>query len=214
MTVRDKQPLRRPSLNNPNKPSENEEGKSWSKHKPDLRVDFNLHCGYCGSYDGFRHTYFEVDHFIPKSLFEIKGEIKYCQYDNLVYSCKFCNNNKLAKWPSKDETKPKLNGEGFVDPCDSEYESHFKRLKDGSIIANSDLGKWMVTKAFKFDERDYSIKLLWNLNQIRIIIDALIELLKQEDENNDEYRKIKSKAEKYSLEYFIYHKQLIEYYNG
>ena len=59
MKVRATLPIRRTvTTNNPT-------GKNWSKHKPDLREDFNNCCGYCGSFDGFRHTYFEVDHFIP-----------------------------------------------------------------------------------------------------------------------------------------------------
>lgn len=214
MRVRDIHPLRRPNDSNPNGPTENEEGNKWSKHKPDLKIDFHSHCGYCGSYDGFRHTYFEVDHFIPKSLFEIKGEIKYCQYDNLVYSCKFCNNKKLAKWPSQDEKIPIIDNKGFVDPCDLAYESHFKRTQNGSILGITDLGKWMVSIAFKFDERDYSIKLLWNLNEIRKTINNLIDLLEEEENDSEEYNLMKSEAEKYSFDYYQYHKQLIEYYNG
>ena len=207
MTVRDTLPERRDN------PTESPTGKNWSKHKPDLKEDFNSSCGYCGSFDGFRHTYFEVDHFIPKSLFEKNDIIGYCQYNNLVYSCKFCNNIKSSKWPSKNEGIPNIDNEGFIDPCNSDYDDNLYRTEEGGIMWSSDLGKWMATKAFKFDERDYSIKLLWNLNQIRKIIDALIELFSQEEENSDDYIAIKSEAEKYSLEYFIYHKQLIEYYN-
>ncbi len=208
MNVRDFLPVRRDN------PTKDPTGKSWSKHKPDLREDFNSSCGYCGSFDGFRHTYFEVDHFVPKSLFEKGNNITYCQYDNLVYSCKFCNNKKLAKWPSENEKISHINDEGFIDPCNPDYDNHLYRTYDGGIMWKSDLGKWMATEAFKFDERNYSIKLLWNLNQIRKIVETLIELFSQEEENSDNYIAIKSEAEKYSLKYFIYHKQLIEYYNG
>ncbi len=110
MKVRAKRPARRAT------PSMNPTGSSWADHKPDLKEDFHEHCGYCGSYDGFRHTYFEVDHFVPKSLFERTGGIGLCQYDNLVYSCKFCNNNKKHKWPSGDIAIHNTNNEGFVDP--------------------------------------------------------------------------------------------------
>ena len=78
MTVREIRPIRRTS------PTRNPTGSNWADHKPDLQQDFHLHCGYCGSYDGFRNTYFEVDHFIPKSLFILGGKITYCHYDNLV----------------------------------------------------------------------------------------------------------------------------------
>lgn len=208
MAVRDILPVRRLT------PTKSPIGEKWSEHKPDLQEDFNFHCGYCGSYDGYRHTYFEVDHFIPKSLFKIKGRIGLCQYDNLVYSCKFCNNKKLSQWPSKDETIAVINDQGFIDPCDPHYDSHLYRTKDGGIMWRTPLGKWMATEAFKFDERSSSIKLLWELNQRRKLLDAFIVELKKRDEDSEEYNNIKAKAEKISFEYYMYDKELMNYYNS
>ncbi|MFB9080224.1 HNH endonuclease [Flavobacterium procerum] len=208
MNVRDILPVRRQT------PTKSPTGKNWSEHKPDLKEDFNSHCGYCGSYDGYRHTYFEVDHFIPKTLFEIKGIITYCQYDNLVYACKFCNNKKLAKWPSNDETISVLNDQGFIDPCDVNFDHHLYRTADGGIMWKTALGKWMAETAFKFDERSSSIKLLWELNQRRKLLDRFIIELNKRDQNSDEYKAIKKEAEKISLEYYIYDKELMEYYNS
>lgn len=193
--------------------TKNPTGKNWSEHKPDLKQDFHACCGYCGSYDGFRHTYFEVDHFVPKSLFEKSNRITYCQYDNLVYSCKFCNNNKSSKWPTKDETKHHENNEGFIDPCDPTYDDHLYRTKDGGIGWKTELGKWMAVKAFKFDERSSSIKVLWNLNRIRQLINDLVDQLNLEVPGTPEYDLIKSKASELSFEYFIYDKKLMEYYD-
>ena len=116
MKVRELLPVRRPI------PTESPSEGNWTLHKPDLREDFHSHCGYCGSYDGYRHTWYEVDHFIPKSLLD--GKISNVEYKNLVYSCKFCNNKKLAKWPSKDIKIPVLNNQGFIDPCDANYDTH------------------------------------------------------------------------------------------
>ena len=96
MKVRENLPKRRET------PTKSPSKGKWSQHKPDLKEDFHSHCGYCGSYDGYRHTWYEVDHFIPKSLFEPLGEISTEDYFNLVYSCKFCNNNKLSKWVEKE----------------------------------------------------------------------------------------------------------------
>lgn len=208
MKVRDVLPVRRKI------PTKNPTGNNWSEHKSDLQKDFHFHCAYCGSYDGDRHTYFEVDHFIPKSFFEKKGNISYCQYDNLVYSCKFCNNNKSSKWPSQLEDVFHLNDEGFIDPCDIEFDEHLYRNSNGGIMWKSKLGEWMAKEAFKFDERDYSIKLLWELNKRRKLIDAFVLELNKRDENSEEYVKIKREAEKISLEYYIYKKELIEYYNS
>lgn len=208
MKIREKIPVRRTVTTN--QPT----GKDWSAHKPDLQEDFNNCCGYCGSYDGFRHTYFEVDHFIPKSLFEKKGNIGYCQYDNLTYSCKFCNNKKGSLWPSMDEAIPNINDEGFVDACSIDYENHLYRTSSGSIMWKTPLGKWMATKAFKFDERERSIIVLWNLGELKKLINALIAELEHHQVDDDTYNSIKSKLGEYSLKYFIYHQELMDYYNG
>lgn len=209
MTVRDILPVRRPN------PSKNPSGENWREHKPDLKEDFNNCCGYCGSYDGFRHTYFEVDHFIPKQFIKDSGStISLCDYNNLVYSCKFCNNKKLNKWPSQSETTFSIDNKGFVDPCNEEYETHFRRTKDGSILGITDLGKWMATEAFKFDERDFAIKLLWELNQTRKILLVLTTKLKKEEKGSLVYKKTKQEAEKLSIEYFLFHNELMEYYNS
>lgn len=208
MTVRDILPIRRKVTTN--QPA----GKNWSEHKPDLQKDFNNSCGYCGCYDGFRHTYFEVDHFIPKSLFELNGNIDYCQYNNLTYSCKPCNNKKSNKWPSKDETIPNINNEGFVDACSVDYEKHLYRTNSGSIMWKTPLGKWMATKAFKFDERERSIIVLWNLNELRKTINALIIELSNHQNGSQTHISIKSNLGDYTLKYFIYHQELMDYYNG
>lgn len=206
MKVRDKLPQRR--LN----PSQNPQGTDWSKHKPDLREDFHKHCAYCGSFDGFSHTWFEVDHFIPKSLFSKTGKIGLCQYDNLVYSCKFCNNIKLSKWPSNDETIPNVNNRGFVNPCSEDYDTHLYRTASGSIRWLTDLGKWMVEIAFKFDERDYAVKLLWELNQLRKAIEILTLEAKKHPIDSEDYNNIITKSQEYGLKYFLYRNELDEYY--
>jgi len=206
MKVRDKLPQRRPI------PTKNPAGNNWSEHKPDLRADFHQHCGYCGSYDGFSHTYFEVDHFVPKSLFAKNGNIGLCQYNNLVYSCKFCNNVKLRKWPSNVETIPNQNNKGFVDPTTNEYDTHLYRTSSGSIRWKTELGKWMVEIGFKFDERDFCIKLLWELNQLRKSFLFLVDEAKKYEEQSTKYIEIINKAKDISFYYFLYRNELDEYY--
>ena len=206
MKVRDILPERRPV---PTKsPNEGE----WTKHKPDLREDFNSHCGYCGSYDGYRHTWYEVDHFIPKSLLD--EDMSNVEYSNLVYSCKFCNNKKLAKWPTEDITIPNANNKGFVDPCDKTYDTHLYRMEDGSIMWKTLLGKWMWEIAFKFDERNYSIKLLWEVNQLRKLILAYAQELSSIDEKSDEYQMINKKVGELSFKYVMVHNDLMNHYNS
>jgi hypothetical protein len=206
MNVRDSLPKRRPI---PTKtPSE---GK-WTEHKPDLREDFHSHCGYCGSYDGYRHTWYEVDHFIPKSLLE--GKISNVEYSNLVYSCKFCNNKKLAKWPTKDINIPNANDKGFVDPCDEKYDTHLYRTDDGSIMWKTHLGKWMWETAFKFDERNYALKLLWEVNNIRKLVLAYAEEMAKMDEESEEYEIINNIAGPLSIKYVVIHNDLMNHYNS
>lgn len=206
MKVRDNLPQRRPV------PSKNPNGEKWSEHKPDLRDDFFEHCAYCGSYDGFSHTYFEVDHFVPKEVIKKTGNIGLCQYDNLVYSCKFCNNVKLNKWPSNDETIYYSNDKGFADPCTDDYDTHLYRTEYGSIRWNTNLGKWMVEVGFKFDERDYAVRLLWELNGLRKSIKALTIHATNFETNSDEYNNVMNKAKEYALDYFLFRNELDEYY--
>jgi HNH endonuclease len=208
MIVRDKLPVRRII------PTKSEKGKKWSKHKKDLKVDFNNHCAYCGSFDGFAKTYFEVDHFVPKVFFTKFNNIGLAQYSNLVYSCKFCNGNKLAKWPSQSEDVYNKNNEGFIEPCDSEFDNHLYRTKDGAILWHTDLGKWMAVEAFKFDQREKEIKILWSLNKTRISIDSTTDLLNKETEGTEEYNVIYTKLLQISLTYVLFDKQLIEYYSN
>jgi len=204
--LRDTTPTRRKT------PTHSPTDDDWTKHKSDLKEDFNSYCGYCHSYDGHRHTYFEVDHFIPKSFFKDLGNISLTEYSNLVYSCKFCNNKKLSKWPTKSETIHNDGKIGFIDPCNPEFDTHFYRTPNGAIRWKTDLGKWMFQEAFRFDERERSIIVLWNMDRLRKIIDALILLLEPHAETSDEYKTIKEKLGTYTLEYYLFHRELIAFY--
>lgn len=193
-------------------PTKNPTGSNWAEHKPDLKVDFNSNCAYCDSFDGFRHTYFEVDHFIPKDFFLQFGNISLTEYRNLVYSCKFCNNNKRAKWPTQREDLFNDGAVGFDDPATDLYDNHFYRTDDGGIMWKTEVGKWMFREAFQFDKRQNSIKILWNMNKLRIIIDALIIILNKLEIDSEDYKNLKIKIGEYSFEYYLFHKELINFY--
>lgn len=194
-------------------PTKNPSGDNWRDHKPDLREDFNQCCGYCDSHDSYRNTYFEVDHFVPKDFFSKNGSISLTQYSNLVYSCKFCNNTKRAKWPTQNEKIFNNGTEGYVDPCDIEYDSHFYRTEDGGIMWKTVLGKWMFKEAFKFDERQQGMKLLWNLRRLHEIIKDLASILGNLDKESEDYKRIKAKTSDFCYEYYQYHQELIEFYD-
>jgi uncharacterized protein (TIGR02646 family) len=135
-------------------------GKKYREYKSLLREDFNQRCGYCGDHDFFRETYYEVDHFVPKSLDKDREN----DYFNLVYSCRSCNNSKRDKWPTEDITKPNDDKIGWIDPCDKEYAVQFARLPDGSIKSKTDLGQWMW-KALTLGNPVHRLK--WVLEELR-----------------------------------------------
>jgi uncharacterized protein (TIGR02646 family) len=143
---------------------------SYRDHKPDLKIDFQSRCGYCNSIDEWRIAYYEVDHFIPEDILTIKS---LTDYSNLVYACRSCNNAKRKKWPTKDENIPNQNDEGFVDPCDHDYNNHFSRSDTGEIEHRTPLGKWMYY-AMKLHKPQH--KIIWNLERLRGMIDEIEQL--------------------------------------
>jgi len=75
--------------------------KSYHSYKSYLREDFSKRCGYCNDLDvlcGGRRG-FQIDHFRPQKKFE---HLK-INYDNLIYSCPYCNRAKSDDWPSNSE---------------------------------------------------------------------------------------------------------------
>ena len=143
--------------------------KTYHEYKPLLREDFHERCGYCGDHEFFRDTFYEIDHFVPKTIAPERNK----DYSNLVYSCRTCNNSKRAKWPTKKADKPNNGNEGWVDPCDNDYSKQFERLSDGSVKSKTILGQWMW--------RELSLgnpihRLKWSLEQLRIELIKAISL--------------------------------------
>ncbi len=106
----------------------------YRSFKPYLIEDFNHRCGYCDDddfYSGGKRNY-HIDHFKPHSIkkFNHLKEI----YSNLIYSCPYCNCSKSNKW--KDVN-------GFIDPCEAEYDNHVKRNGKGQIHGITDQGKYI-----------------------------------------------------------------------
>ncbi len=146
----------------------------YSKYKSFLAKDFNRRCGYTDCPDfwfGGKQT-FHIDHFAPKSKFD--GLEK--KYSNLVYSCSYVNRAKSDDWPSDDSSVSIVNGEGYMDPCDIDYNDHFYRDDEGKIKpqANSEVANYMYRK-LKLYLRRYSI--IWKLEQIDERIKEIVKLL-------------------------------------
>ena len=139
-------------------------------HKENLRIDFKYRCGYCNSPDSWKLTYYEIDHFIPEDILTIMCNT---DYRNLVYACRSCNNSKRKKWPTKDENLSCANDEGWVDPCDDTYNSHFSRQQDGTIKYETALGKWMYT-ALQLHKPQHAV--IFNLEQLEHLIHEMEEI--------------------------------------
>jgi len=105
-------------------------------------MDFNGRCAYCDDRDfycGGSKT-FHVEHFAPKEKFPAFRFV----YENLLYSCSFCNVAKSDTWPSNDPAVSVVGDEGFVNPCSEDYDKHLARLPNGKIDARTNLGKYMI----------------------------------------------------------------------
>lgn len=142
--------------------------KQYRYYKPYLQDDFNSRCGYCDvvdiRYGGVRN--FHIDHFRPKNPFpHLEND-----YSNLVYACSYCNGGKSNDWPSGVETHSVLNGMGYIDPCDDDYDNHLQRYEDGRIRPLTDVGNYMFKK-LNFGLRRH--QLAWKYEQLEVALDSL-----------------------------------------
>ncbi len=89
------------------------------KCKMYLRNDFKFECAYCGmkeKYSVMGEQLFEKDHFVSRQS-DVEWNIN--SYDNMVYSCRKCN-----------ETKGDQNIEMILDPCkDDIYEGKYPHIR-------------------------------------------------------------------------------------
>lgn len=101
----------------------------YRRYKPHLRRDFLYCCAYCSIHEnewgGLRH--FQVEHFRPKRRFPQL----IVDYENLLYACDVCNCYKGDDWPSDD---PLTHGVGYLDPCQHDYEEHFRSDQATGLI--------------------------------------------------------------------------------
>lgn len=141
-------------------------GEVWrtnASNKKRLVVDFERKCAYCDDHDHYSGGYnsYHVEHFAPKEKFKHLEFI----YDNLLYSCPYCNISKSNKWIGKDEFENIVGNIGFADPCTDDYNKHLGRNEDGSIIYITEVGKYMYFELKLYLKRH---QLIHNLEKIRI----------------------------------------------
>ncbi len=142
--------------------------KNYRSFKTYLASDFNKRCGYTDCSDiwfGGSGT-FHIDHFRPHSL---HPGIK-TAYSNLVYSCSYVNN-----------TKSDIDNPHFLDPCDHDYNTHFNRNSNGSIVPVSSDAKIMY-HVLKLYLLRYQI--IWMLDEIH----QRMEMISEINRNNPSLR--------------------------
>jgi len=189
--LRESTPKRRP---NPRQVSK------YKEYKNDLREDFNGRCGYCDDEDKWGgKRCFHVDHFVPKKHLKTISDQ---EYNNLVYSCPYCNTHKGSDWPTNDEHLHNNGKEGYIDVCLPQYDAQFYRKPGGEILPNTALGEYMYRKLKLFLKRH---AVLWNLGRL---YNQVLEIKKISDEQ--ENPGLKEKLSNLQSRFFDYSQQLIE----
>ncbi len=96
-----------------------------AQYKPHLRPLFRRRCAYClmpddrlGGEDGMT-----VDHFRPESRYH---DLRLA-WANLYYACSVCNSQYKRDYPTLEEERA---GKRFVDPCEEDYDDHFRLVPD------------------------------------------------------------------------------------
>lgn len=173
--------------------------KNHRSFKPYLKKDFNERCGYCDAHHSWHggSKFYQIDHFAPKGKFPSLIN----EYYNLVYSCYYCNHAKFEKWISADHTINVINNEGFIDPCNDEYENHLERDDGGNIIYKSSLGKYMYVNLELGLERH---SIYWNLDSLKRQREELMKLKRSFERNKNKREKMDkaiSNIEKVFVEY-------------
>ncbi len=113
-----------------------------SSNKKYLAEDFSHRCAYCDDRDALAGGYssYHVEHFAPKEKFP---DLKYT-YENLLYSCPFCNCSKNDDWVGSTADENIKGDCGYVSPCDTDYQNHLDRDKNtGEIVPQTALGQYM-----------------------------------------------------------------------
>lgn len=189
------------------KPIRSYTGEKWktnATNKKYLAKDFNDRCAYCDDYHGFTGGYntYHVEHFAPKEKFP---ELQF-KYENLLYSCAYCNISKSNKWVSDDSSVNVVGNCGFLDPCDKEYYKHLKRKKTGEIIYRSEIGKYIYYELKLYLKRH---EVLFNLDRIRTKRNALKKKIDEKESRGESVRKLESLYKDLSVVFCEYYELLM-----
>ena len=175
---------------------------SYRDYKAELRADFRERCGYCDA----RDEYFggaqgsHIDHFAPKSKFPYLETV----YENLVYSCSFCNRAKSNKWIGDDHAVPNNGTDGFVDPCSTEFDEHLARDTTGGVVPLTHLGKYMVDN---LNMRLIRHRFIWQAQRLDQLAEKLDELRPIVRDNHSVYLELLESLADIFSEYRTYRRR-------
>lgn len=166
-------------------------GIKWVTNKSNkkrLVIDFDRKCAYCDDHHHYSGGYnsYHVEHFAPKDKF---SHLEFV-YDNLLYSCPYCNESKSNKWVGQDESQNIVGDKGFVNPCTVEYNNHLQRNKDGSIFYLTPVGEYMFLELKLYLKRH---QLIYNIEKVQAkkkLLEAKIVEKEQNGEDPVELRTI------------------------
>jgi uncharacterized protein (TIGR02646 family) len=166
------------------KPVRSHTGVKWitnSTNKRHLASDFDHKCAYCDDWDKYSGGYnsYHVEHFAPKEKFK---ELEFV-YDNLLYSCPYCNISKSNKWIGSTADESVVGNQGFIDPCTDEYYEHLERDDDGNIAHLSPIGEYMYFELKLYLKRHF---ILYNLDRIRLRRIALKEKIEEKERKGED----------------------------
>lgn len=170
----------------------------YSSYKEFLRDDFNKRCGYCDITDHILggKKIFHIDHFAPK-----KFANRINDYSNLVYSCPSCNIAKSDDWPMNVSSPSNNGSEGYIDPCDSDYDLHLERELSGQIVAKTAVGSYMY-KQLKLYLLKH--KYLWMYDILSDQVLRIRKALSESNEINEDTAKLKIVYEELTDKFMMY----------
>ncbi len=175
--------------------------RDYTECKDILAEDFQQVCGYCGKDRKVLLKQFQIDHFAPKNKFPQKRDV----YENLVLACPQCNRLKSDKWIGENPEISNDGKKGFVDPASEEYDEHLYREKNGKIMYNTEVGKYMYN-LLKFNIR--RTELVWKIIKLSELKGKLKEALKNnpDAEGDRKFVEIQNKLDEL-LEYITYNEK-------
>lgn len=182
-------------------------GNKWHTNKTNkkyLAIDFKNRCAYCDDLDKIYggSDLYHVEHFAPKEKFP---ELKY-KYDNLLYSCSYCNLSKNDDWPSDNSEINVVDNQGYIDPCLEEYNKHLDRNDEtGEIYYKTELGKYMYNHLKLYLKRH---SIIYMMDKLQSKICELEDSIENDKKNGLDTQKKEQFLEVYYKNFFKYYYQI------